>query len=75
MKKRYLSNTLPASTGNKIFHYNRVEINSECSWSRGREEIYVSWGNDLKNRDRFLESVFMHTCYDFKKVFKMDIAS
>lgn len=32
-----------------------------------KEEIYVSWGNDLKNRERFLESVFMHTCYDFFK--------
>lgn len=47
-----------------------VEINSKCLLLFGREKIYVFWGNDWMNRERFLEGVFMYICYDEKKYLK-----
>lgn len=57
MKTRYLQCITIKQWKSHISLQCRVEINSKCLLSFGREEVYVPWGNDLKNRERFLEGV------------------
>lgn len=57
MKTRYLQYITIKQWKSHISLQCRVEINSKCLLSFGREEVYVPWGNDLKNRERFFEGV------------------